>query len=56
MNVIDTPYAIYGDASIFNRVYIAFQGSSARQINFLLGRDLDPASNDNSPVGLAKVG
>lgn len=46
-----------GDMNIYGRAYIGFQGSGWKYgtFNFLLKRDLDPASNDNSPMWLEKA-
>lgn len=47
---------ITGDNNNYGRVYECFQGGCVRgQFNFLLERDIDPASNDNDPAWLEKV-
>ena len=48
---------VQGDMNIPGRVYVGFAGSgwAFGQFNYLLGRDLDPASNDNSPAWLAQT-
>jgi xyloglucan-specific exo-beta-1,4-glucanase len=51
----DQPRAIAGDPGVWNRAYLSLSGSGFAQINYLLNRDLDPASNDNSPWGLSHV-
>lgn len=50
----DTPTAISGDPSIYNRVYVGFAGSGFQKFNFLLSRDIGPA-NDNTPMWLNEV-
>lgn len=47
---------IDGDMNIYGAAYIALGVQGWAYYPYLLNRDLDPASNDNSPVGLAKVG
>ena len=48
---------VAGDMNVYGAYYGAFSGSGYfwGQFNYLLHRDLDPASNDNSPVGLDKA-
>lgn len=48
---------IAADQKIWNRYYICRGGNGAAygQQNFLLKRDLDPASNDNDPMWLEKA-
>ena len=55
-NDVDVPWGVDGDQNTYGRAYISEQGSGFIQLNYLLNRDLDPASNDNSPVGLNKAG
>jgi hypothetical protein len=55
-NSLDNPHDITGDPGVPKRAYIAFAGSGWCRINYLLNRDLDPASNDNTPAYLDKVG
>jgi hypothetical protein len=45
---------IDGDKNAWGTCYIGLHGQGAvyGKTNFLLNRDLDPASNDNSPVGI----
>ena len=54
-NDLDAPYGIDGDQNTYGRAYVSFQGSGFAQFNYLLWRDIDPASNDNTPVGVARV-
>lgn len=53
----DAAVTISGDGVTWNKWYMGWQGSSFTygQQNFLLKRDLDPASNDNDPMWLEKV-
>lgn len=55
---LDQVKSITADPAIYGRVYFSFGGSGYAygQYNFLLNRDLDPTSNDNTPVGLAETG
>lgn len=48
---------VQGDMNIAGRLYVGFSGSgwAFGQFNFLLKRDLDPASNDNSPAFMEHV-
>ena len=47
---------ISGDPFVYGPVYVSTgMGAFAGKFNFLLNRDLDPASNDNSPVGLDRA-
>jgi hypothetical protein len=57
LGIIDTVSTIEGDANTYGTVYIGFQGTGyvMGTHNFLLNRDLDPASNDNSPAWLAQA-
>jgi len=52
---LDTPVAMDGDKSTQGTVYICFQGSACAYgvFNYLLKRDLNPASNDNNPAFLS---
>jgi len=44
-----------GRSNYMDKWYMGFGGSGfTRQQNFLLKRDLDPASNDNTPMFLNK--
>jgi hypothetical protein len=52
---LDLVQGISGDMNIAGRAYMAFGGSGFKKINWLLERDIDPASNDNNPVGLEKA-
>ena len=47
---------IDGDKNTYGTFYVCMHGTGcySGRLNFLLNRDLDPASNDNSPVGLAR--
>jgi hypothetical protein len=56
-NWIDGVRTVEGDLNTYGKVYIGFQGSGYKygQFNFLLKRDLDPASNDNDPMWLEKA-
>jgi hypothetical protein len=54
---MDQAYMIEADQTIWNQWYLGLGGSSfayGRQ-NFLLKRDLDPASNDNTPMFLSNA-
>lgn len=56
MNNFNSPTSMAGDPNIYGRVYIGLSDTAFyRDLNFLLNRDLDPATNDNSPVGLSKA-
>lgn len=57
LNSLDTIKTVEGDNNSFGTVYVGYQGSAYAygQFNFLLKRDLDPASNDNDPMWLEKV-
>ena len=51
------PTALDGDPGFFGPIYYqTIDGGFYGSFNYLLKRDLDPAANDNSPVGLAMVG
>lgn len=51
------PTAISGDPTIYGPIYNqTSSGPFVGTVNFLLKRDLDPAANDNNPVGLERVG
>lgn len=57
-NSLDTVNTVEGDGNSYGEPYVGFSGSGYAfgQFNFLLNRDIDPASNDNSPAFLRKVG
>lgn len=54
---IDIVNTVEGDANTYGLVYVGFAGSGYAygQFNYLFNRDIDPSSNDNSPVGLNKA-
>jgi hypothetical protein len=54
---MDGVRAIWGDPADAHRVYVGFAGSGYKygEFNYLLNRDLNPASDDNSPVGLDRA-
>ena len=54
---LDTVKTITGDPGSYKNVYIGFAGSGYMygEFNYLLNRDLDPASNDNSPAFLDRA-
>lgn len=50
---------VWGDMNVYGRACVGMQFGSGwicGTLNYLLERDIDPASNDNSPVGLAQTG
>ena len=51
---LDWPIVLIGDSNTYGLFYVCFDGSGCQydQTNFLLKRDLDPASNDNAPAYL----
>ena len=53
----DLPQTIEGDANTYGRLYIGFAGSGFiyGQFNYLLRRDVEPGTNENSPAFLRKV-
>jgi len=51
-NSVDAVHDVSGDPGVYERAYVAFAGSGFCQLNFLLNRDLNPASNDDMPVFL----
>lgn len=57
-NIFSQVIAIEGDMNTYGTVYVNTGGSGVIRgtLNYLLERDLDPATNDNSPVYLDKVG
>jgi hypothetical protein len=54
---MDSVQSIIADGVMWNKWYQGFGGSgwAYGQQNYLLKRDLDPASNDNDPVWLEKA-
>jgi len=54
-NSLDSTPDVSGDPAIYGRAYVAFSGSGFCRVNFLLKRDIDPASNDDTPVGMDKA-
>jgi hypothetical protein len=54
-NSFDVITSVDGDKNIYISVFETFSGSGGWRINYLLKRDLDPASNDDSPVGLNRA-
>lgn len=54
LNNLDQIVAVSGDSNVYGKVYVQFHTSGAAwgQFNYLLSRDLDPTSNDNSPAWL----
>lgn len=54
-NSLDTVRDISGDPGVYGRIYVCFTGSGCDHYNYLLNRDIDPASNDNSPAWLEKA-
>ena len=54
---LDNIKTISGDMNTWGRVYLGFEGTGYAwgQFNFLLNRDLHPASNDNTPAFLEHV-
>jgi xyloglucan-specific exo-beta-1,4-glucanase len=59
LGLTDTTVAIEGDPNVYGRLYAATHGTGYgywQSQNFLLNRDLNPASNDNSPAFMLRVG
>jgi hypothetical protein len=53
---MDAVHVIVADGLIWNKYYVGWGGSGwSQNLNFLLKRDLDPASNDNGPMWLEKA-
>lgn len=52
---IDSTAAVGADLNNFGRAFKGYLGSGFQQYNYLLNRDLDPASNDNAPLSLSRA-
>lgn len=56
LDSLDIVTSCSGDPNMSGHVYLTFGGSGGAYYPYLLNRDLDPASNDNTPAYLDKVG
>jgi hypothetical protein len=57
LNNMDRIVAISGDPNVWGKVYVGFAGSGYAygQFNYLLKRDIDPLSRDNSPMWVERA-
>jgi hypothetical protein len=52
---LDTPTGIAGDPGVYGQAYMGTAGQGYLYLPYLLNRDFDPASNDNSPAFLNRA-
>ena len=55
LGIADEVKVIEGDSDVYGRFYVGFQGHSMMRFNFLLGRDFEPAGNDDAPMFLNRA-
>jgi hypothetical protein len=55
-NSLDEIKDITGDANVIGRWFMSLNGSGHVKLNWLLNRDLDPTSNDNTSAFMNQYG